>query len=290
MARGRHREPTRRPRPRVALIAAATLLVIAPAADLGLIAGSEPAAVDQAVAAPAGAAEARALDRSSRSAARSTPPPVPSPAPSDVPLPAPSTATPTPAPLPDVVGQRWATTAVNVRSGPSTDHERIGGLGAGDPVGVTGAADSGWTQVVIDGTVGWVASQYLSATEPTADVSGAPCSISTGIEANLTASAVAVYRAVCAAFGDSVSSFGGYRAGDSGDHGSGRAVDIMVSGEPGWEIARYLQAHAAELNVDYVIFEQQIWMSGDPVDAWTYQEDRGSATANHMDHVHVSVE
>ena len=49
MARGRHREPTRRPRPRVALIAAATLLVIAPAADLGLIAGSEGGLIDSVI-------------------------------------------------------------------------------------------------------------------------------------------------------------------------------------------------------------------------------------------------
>jgi len=71
-------------------------------------------------------------------------------------------------------------------------------------------------------------------------VSDEPCSISSNIETHLTSNGRSVYRAVCAAFGDSVSSFGGFRPGDSGDHGSGRAVDIMVSGEPGWEIARFV--------------------------------------------------
>jgi hypothetical protein len=98
-----------------------------------------------------------------------------------------------------------------------------------------------------------------------------------------------VYRAVCAAFGGSVSSFGGYRAGDGGDHGSGRAVDIMVSGQPGRDIARYVQAHARELGVTYVIYEQKIWLAGNPTSQWKFMEDRGSRTANHYDHVHVSV-
>jgi hypothetical protein len=106
---------------------------------------------------------------------------------------------------------------------------------------------------------------------------------------HLTLNARSVYRAVCAAFGGSVSSFGGYRAGDPGDHGSGRAVDIMVSGQPGWNIARYVQAHARELHVKYVIYQQKIWLAGHPSSQWRLMEDRGSRTANHYDHVHVSV-
>ena len=115
------------------------------------------------------------------------------------------------------------------------------------------------------------------------------CSISQSIVPHLTSNARAVYEAVCAAFGGSVSSFGGYRAGDSGDHGSGRALDIMVSGDPGWEIARYVQAHARELGVTYVIYQQKIWLVGKPTSSWRAMEDRGSRTANHYDHVHVSV-
>jgi hypothetical protein len=84
------------------------------------------------------------------------------------------------------------------------------------------------------------------------------------------------------------SSYGGYRPGDGGDHGSGHALDIMVSGEAGWEIARYLQAHAGELGITYLIYEQQMWMAGDAAGSWEYMSDRGSPTANHFDHVHVS--
>lgn len=218
--------------------------------------------------------------------------------------PAPSAATPTtvatpttpmtPTTVPDVTGQRWATTDVTIRSGPSAERDRVGTLEAATQIGITGLTQSGWTQVVTDGRVGWVKSTYLATSKPKpasvpAGVSGAPCSISTSIESHLTSKARGVYRAVCAAYGDSVSSFGGYRAGDDGDHGSGRAVDIMVSGEPGWAIARYVQAHARDLGVSYVIYRQQIWMAGNPASQWKLMEDRGSTTANHYDHVHVSV-
>jgi uncharacterized protein YraI len=201
-----------------------------------------------------------------------------------------------PEPVPAVVGQRWVTSDVNIRSGPSAGHDRIGLLAAVTRADITGVTESGWTQVVTDGRAGWVRSTYLSTSKPrpqseraSPGVSDASCLISSDVESHLTSNARSVYRAVCAAFGDSVSSFGGYRAGDGGDHGSGKAVDIMVSGQPGWDIARYLQAHSRELGVTYVIYQQQIWLAGNPTSQWKTMEDRGSRTANHYDHVHVSV-
>jgi hypothetical protein len=38
-----------------------------------------------------------------------------------------------------------------------------------------------------------------------------------------------------------------------------------------------------------VIYRQQIWLVGNPTSQWDAMEDRGSRTANHYDHVHVSV-
>jgi len=169
---------------------------------------------------------------------------------------------------------------------------------------------AGAAQLVGGGRAGGITSSALSASKSTAKsastatarrattatataaptgVSDAPCSISPDIEAHLTADARAVYRAVCAAFGHTVSAFGGYRTGDSGDHGTGRAVDIMVSGEQGRAIARYVQDHARELGVTYVIYEQHIWLTGHSTSQWRLMEDRGSRTENHYDHVHVSV-
>lgn len=278
-----------------ATLAGATLAVVAwpdagPADAVRVVAAPAPSPTASAGAADAAAA-LRLPQRPSRALPRSAEVPA---------APRPATASPKPMPkktaLPKVVARLWAETAVNVRSGPSTDAARIDTLAALARVGVTGATRDGWTQVVVDGRAGWVRSSYLSRTKPAPapkrtapGISDAPCSISTSIEKHLSSNARAVYRAVCAAYGGSVSSFGGYRAGDDGDHGSGRAVDIMVSGAPGWDIARYVQKNARALGVTYVIYEQKIWMAGDPFDRWKAMEDRGSRTANHYDHVHVSV-
>lgn len=97
-----------------------------------------------------------------------------------------------------------------------------------------------------------------------------------------------------AAFKDSVAaqygitSFSTYRPGDSGDHGQGLAVDFMVpvSSELGDSVAQYAIDQMGTHNISYVIWKQQIY--GDWNQAWTMMEDRGSVTANHYDHVHVS--
>lgn len=100
----------------------------------------------------------------------------------------------------------------------------------------------------------------------------------------LRATASVVCGAVRAEFGSLV--IGGYRPGDGGDHGSGRAVDIMVTGARGDAIAAWLQANAGTLGIKYLIWKQRIWMPGRD---WRMMSDRGSATQNHYDHVHVSV-
>lgn len=118
-------------------------------------------------------------------------------------------------------------------------------------------------------------------------VSGESCSVSSDIESGLTPNGTAAYRAVCAEFPE-VSSYGGRRADPGSDHNSGNAVDVMTSGATGDAITDYLIANKDKLNVKYVIWEQKIYAS---YTGWSGRamEDRGSATANHYDHVHVSV-
>ena len=71
---------------------------------------------------------------------------------------------------------------------------------------------------------------------------------------------------------------------------SGKALDIMNSDVTlGNQIAAFLQAHASELNIFDVIWRQHIWTTQRAGDGWRSMPNRGSATANHMDHVHVSV-
>jgi hypothetical protein len=83
---------------------------------------------------------------------------------------------------------------------------------------------------------------------------------------------------------------GGTRASavDPSGHPSGLAVDYMVLSDAalGDAIVAYHVANWDALGVDYIIWEQQILTS--PTGSWEQMEDRGSATANHMDHVHVN--
>jgi LysM repeat protein len=83
---------------------------------------------------------------------------------------------------------------------------------------------------------------------------------------------------------------GGTRASAVDPHGhpSGLALDYMVMSDTalGHAIVQYTIDHWNELGVEYVIYQQKILTS--PTGAWKQMEDRGSPTANHMDHVHVN--
>lgn len=102
----------------------------------------------------------------------------------------------------------------------------------------------------------------------------------------LRGNAILVYAAVRAQFG--ITTIGGYRAGDM-DHGTGHAVDVMVGGNSGLgdAVAAYVLANRGSFNVKYIIWKQRIWLP--EFGYWRPMADRGSVTANHYDHVHVSV-
>ncbi|KAL8769287.1 MAG: hypothetical protein Q9209_004669 [Squamulea sp. 1 TL-2023] len=65
-----------------------------------------------------------------------------------------------------------------------------------------------------------------------------------------------------------------------------------VRTESGRPIAEWVMNNRAALNLKYVIWGQKIWSpsrdSVGPWSGWRGMEDRGSITANHWDHVHVS--
>lgn len=200
-----------------------------------------------------------------------------------------------PAPEPVVVGERFTTVGLNVRSAPNGSV--VTTLAEGSSVSITDRTDGEWQQVRYEGRDLWVSGQYLSTTKPApapAPAASSPsqqpqaaCSHGTDIEAGLTAETRAVFRAVCARW-PQVTNYGGYRP-DPGYHGSGRAIDIMVSGDLGWEIANWLRANAGSFGIGDVIYSQQIWLAELGGSGWRWMEDRGSVTANHYDHVHVSV-
>ena len=92
-----------------------------------------------------------------------------------------------------------------------------------------------------------------------------------------------------------ITSFSGYRPGDSGDHGKGLAIDFMVpeSSELGDKIAEYAIQNIASRGISYIIWKQRFYAPFDskygPANTWNPMPDRGSVTENHYDHVHVSM-
>ncbi len=92
-----------------------------------------------------------------------------------------------------------------------------------------------------------------------------------------------------------ITSFSGYRPGDSGDHGKGLAIDFMVpeGSELGDRIAEYAIQNMASRGISYIIWKQRFYAPFDskygPANTWNPMPDRGSVTENHYDHVHVSM-
>jgi septal ring factor EnvC (AmiA/AmiB activator) len=88
------------------------------------------------------------------------------------------------------------------------------------------------------------------------------------------------------------------RPGDPGEHGKGRACDFMMSSggrmaggsdaANGDALSAWLIKNGPRLGVMYIIWKQRYYdiRSGG---GWDPMSDRGGVTANHYDHVHVSV-
>jgi len=195
---------------------------------------------------------------------------------------------------PKVTGRLWSTVDLDLRATPTEDARVLGELKAVSRVRVTGERSAGFAQIIVrdhgSRTVAWVTADYLVEKKPTdpahLPLSMAPCPDGS-VEHGLTDGAVRLYRSVCHAF-PQITQYGGWDA--HGEHSSGKALDIMTSDvQLGNAIAAFLQAHAAELNIFDILWRQHIWTTQRAGDGWRSFADRGSPTANHYDHVHVSV-
>ena len=191
---------------------------------------------------------------------------------------------------PEVVGSRYTEVALKVRKTPDADADVVTVLDTGAKVKITDLTEDGFRQIVYKDKPRWVKAEFLSKSKPKASASGglstAPCASGSGVEGGLGGNAIAAHRAICARF-PQVTAYGGYRPG-SANHSSGRALDVMVSGAAGQEIASWARANASTLGITEVIHAQRIWTTQRAGDGWRGMSDRGSATANHYDHVHLS--
>ncbi len=69
----------------------------------------------------------------------------------------------------------YAKSAVNVRSLPSTDGEKLGGLSKAQEITVTGQCnETGWYRIDFNGQAGYVSSSYLVNEKPAAETPSAP--------------------------------------------------------------------------------------------------------------------
>jgi uncharacterized protein YgiM (DUF1202 family) len=204
------------------------------------------------------------------------------------------------APKLKVIDKRYATTNLNVRREPTEKSAVVAEVDAGTKLAITATITNGFRYISYHGKGRWVKNEYLSDKKPTSNqsssgssgsgggISSAPCPSGSSVESGLTPDAIRVHRALCHRYPQFTSFLG--RRSSSGYHGSGRALDCMISDSTvGWEAANWVRANAKSLGVGEVIYRQKIWTVQRSSEGWRSMSDRGSPTANHMDHVHVSV-
>ena len=192
--------------------------------------------------------------------------------------------------LPPVTGHRYATATLDIRSTSADQYEAVSEVPRGTRLSITGVVQRGRMQVIFDGAVRWVTAKYLAKKKP-ATVGGGGYAVEKGLKPN----AIRVHRAAMAAFPQVVTYYG-VRKDPIPDHPSGRALDLMLpnyqsrQGQAlGYAVRDWARAHARELGIQYVIFHHHIWNIQRDREGWRYMADRGSDTANHLNHVHITV-
>jgi hypothetical protein len=199
---------------------------------------------------------------------------------------------------PEVKDHKFRTANLNLWPAPKEAGKPLKILEEGGKVAVTGVKKAGFAEILYAGQVRYVKAEYLADKLPVAasgggasggggGITSAPCPDGSGTESGLTSRAITLYRSACNAF-PALSSYGGYAA--RGEHGTGNAIDFMVTDPAlGQALADWARAHASELGVYDIIWAQRIWTPARGGEGWRPMSDRGSATANHFDHVHILV-
>ena len=207
---------------------------------------------------------------------------------------------PTPAPAPVATGSVIVNVgALYVRATSASNGTIVGTVYRGNELKTTGVEENSRIQVIHNGVARWVYKPYTTTTDPGSAPAPSPApstSVSLPGYDRLQPNAKIAVQHVLDTY-PLIRTIGGYRASSSysSDHPNGRAIDVMVSNwstqasaDYGWTIARDFAANASKYEVTYIIWRQQIWNASYPERGWRWMEDRGSATANHYDHVHIS--
>ena len=197
---------------------------------------------------------------------------------------------PAPPKLPKITGTRYATATLNIRSTYADKYKLITEVPRGTKLNITGVVKNGRMQIIFEKAVRWVTAKYLSKSVP----SSVPPTWR-AVERGLKPNAVKVHRAARAKF-PQITTYYTLRAGVFTDHSTGRALDLMIpnyrsaSGKAlGYKVAAWAKANAKPLGINYVIWNQHIWNIQRDSEGWRYMADRGGDSANHKNHVHITV-
>ena len=200
-------------------------------------------------------------------------------------------SSPAPPTLPRVTGTRYATTTLDVRSTYADRYTLIAEVPRGTALSITGVVRNGRMQIIYNRAARWVTAKYLSSTRS----AGVPPSWQT-VERGLQPNAVRMHRAARARFGSRITTYYGWRRDITPDHPAGRALDLMIprykttaGRKLGAEAASWARTNARSLKIKYVIWDQKIWNIERDREGWRPMGSRGNDSANHKDHVHVTV-
>lgn len=142
-------------------------------------------------------------------------------------LSAPGSSTPDPV----IVGTATTTSAVNLRTGPSTAHQVLRVVASGVPVQISSTVQNGYRYVVHNGLAGWIADQYLASGVP-GDGPYDPSVATTTSALNLRAEPSLRARVLLVMpSGARVRMLGG---------GSGQFAKVEYNGTVGWAAYAYL--------------------------------------------------
>jgi uncharacterized protein YgiM (DUF1202 family) len=197
--------------------------------------------------------------------------------------------------LPAVTGKRYATADLTIRTTSGSDFKDLGDIDEGTKISITGVQENKRAQIIWEGAVRWVTAQYLSKSKPSSGGSGSGGGSLSGSTKGLKPNALKVLAAVRKNW-PQIKTFGGVHADALPDHPSGRALDLMIPGyksasgkKLGHDMSRWLQKRHSELGINYIIYDQHIWNVQRNKEGWRYMAGRGSDSANHKNHVHVTV-
>lgn len=169
---------------------------------------------------------------------------------------------------------------------------------SGESVSGSQGTTSYWDKVTYGGSTGYVSAAYvIGGTSPTGCTTSPPPPTGStdnpyaganGANGGWTPRAAWMRDTIASRFGLSCTTYPS--SSPDSEHYTGNAMDCWGDLATRRTMAEWVKTHAATLEVYYVIHEQRIWSLPRSSEGWRWMADRGSVTANHYDHVHISMQ